>query len=172
MKILVFQLSSTLTLTISVTLTLYGVKNATDLSQIVNFTGCYNLSTSCNQLVNFIKLQQVYKNQACCTCHFQTRYKLSFSDLLKQLAASLWITSLDNKSIANPKRTCRQQAVASHATTSWYRLVVTICCKIDVNDVNRLQLAAISAFLPGINVQYFNIRVTNHNDYRFSSILI
>ena len=36
---------------------------------------CCNLSTSCNELVNFIKLQQVCKKQACCN--------LSFADLLQ-----------------------------------------------------------------------------------------
>ena len=35
-----------------------------------------------------------------------------------------------NRSAGNLQQTCRQQAVASHANVSWYRLVVTSCCKI------------------------------------------
>ena len=34
-------------------------KNATDLLQVINFTGCCKLSTIYNDLVNFINLQPV-----------------------------------------------------------------------------------------------------------------
>ena len=37
----------------------YTAKNTTDMLQVVNFTGLLQLSTSCNKLVNFVKLQQV-----------------------------------------------------------------------------------------------------------------
>ena len=52
-----------------------------------------DLSTSCNELVSFFKLQAACQNQACCN--------LSFADLLynslKQLATSLWVTSFGNQ---------------------------------------------------------------------------
>ena len=53
------------------------------------FPVCFNLSTNCNELVNFIKLQQI---RLVAICHLQTCY-----NLLKQLAASRWITSFDNQ---------------------------------------------------------------------------
>ena len=60
MKILVFQLSSTLiltvSLTISVTLTLYAVKNPTDLFQIVNFTGLLQLINKWQSTCQFHQL--------------------------------------------------------------------------------------------------------------------
>ena len=47
--------------------------------------------------------------------------------MLKQLAASLLITSFDNQtcnnSVDNLQQTCRQQAVASHANASWHQLI-------------------------------------------------
>ena len=70
-------------------------------------------------LVN--KLKQTC--QACCNLHF-------CYNLLKQLAASLWLTTFDkstwNKSVDNLQQTCHQQTVTSHANVSWYRLVHVI----------------------------------------------
>ena len=52
------------------------------------------------------------KMRLAATGHLQTCY-----NLLKQLAASLWITTC-NKSVDNLQQTCRQQAVVSHANAS------------------------------------------------------
>ena len=73
-----------------------------------------SISSSCNKSV---------KIRLIATCHLQTCY-----NLLKQLAASKWITSFDNqlatiKSADKLPQTFRQQAVASHANSFWYRLV-------------------------------------------------
>ena len=68
------------------------VRNGTDLLQVVKFTGSnvaicqqvatnLSISSSCNKSV---------KIRLVATCHFQTCY-----NLLKQLVASLWITSLN-----------------------------------------------------------------------------
>ena len=82
-----------------------------------------SVSSSCNKSV---------KIRFVATCHLQT-----CSNLLKQLAASLWITSFlqstCNKPVHNLQQTCRQQAVASHAN-----LLITSL----LQDVNRLAAVA------------------------------
>ena len=84
--------------------------------------------TCCNKLVNFIKS---FKIRLVATCHFQTCY-----NLLKQLAANLWITSFDNQLAISLLKTCNRlvvnklsqlifwkQAVLSYANAAWYWLV-------------------------------------------------
>ena len=68
-----------------------------------NATGCSNLSTSCDKQVNLIKFKQICLNQACCNS--------SFVDLLKQLAASLWITSFGNQLTTSLLTTCDRLVV-------------------------------------------------------------
>ena len=67
----------------------YTVKNATDVLQVVNFIPARcNLSTrSLKKLVNFIALQGICQNQACCN--------LPVADLFYN---RLTITSFDNPS--------------------------------------------------------------------------
>ena len=48
-----------------------------------------------------------------------------------QLATNLLATC--NKPVDNLQQTCGQQAVASHANASWYRLVATSCCKMSTD---------------------------------------
>ena len=60
--------------------------------------------TTCNKLVNFIELQQACESQACCNLSFaETWY-----NLLKQLVASLWITSFDNQLAITLLTTCNR----------------------------------------------------------------
>ena len=86
---------------------------------IYTFFGVYlatDLSISCNKLVNFIKSVKI---RLVATCHLQTCY-----NLLKQLAASLWITSFDNQ-------------LATSLFTTWSRLAINEhdsgCCKMSTN---------------------------------------
>ena len=96
-------------------------------SQLSTLPACCNLSTSWNELVNFIKLQQACYNWVCC--------KLSFANLL-QLVGTTCRKPVDNKfgqstcnkSVDNLQQIYRQQAVASHANASRYQLAVTSCC--------------------------------------------
>ena len=103
---------------------------------------CCTLSTSCNKLVNFIKLQQVCLDQSCCN--------LSFADL-KQLVETSCNIPVE---IINLQQFCWQlatteacwqiaadllsQAVANHTNACWYHLVVTSCYKM---SKDLLQLA-------------------------------
>ena len=74
---------------------------------------CCKLSSSCSKPVDFIKLQQVCEDQACCILIFADVLKL-----LQQLAASLWISSLD-KSVV-------QQLAASRLNASMLMQVAKI----------------------------------------------
>ena len=65
--------------------------------QVVNFTDLL-------QVVN--KLQQICRFHQVATCHLQTWY-----NLLKQLAASLWITSLNNQLATSLLTTCNRLVV-------------------------------------------------------------
>ena len=86
---------------------------------IYTFFGVYlatGLSISCNKLVNFIKSVKI---RLVTTCHLQTCY-----NLLKQLAASLWITSFDNQ-------------LATSLLITWNRLAINEhdngCCKMSTD---------------------------------------
>ena len=58
------------------------------------------------ELINFVNLQQTRQSQSVATCHLQTCY-----NLLKQLAASLWITSFDNQLATSLLTTCNRTVV-------------------------------------------------------------
>ena len=72
----------------------FQVFNFTDFSQIVNQL---SISSSCNKSV---------KIRLVATCHLQTCY-----NLLKQLAASLWITRFDNQLATSLLTICKRLAV-------------------------------------------------------------
>ncbi len=70
---------------------------ATDLMQVVDFTGLSNLPTSCVKLVDFIKLHQVFEHQTCCNLIFADLLQVDETTYIKpacssQLAASLLTT--------------------------------------------------------------------------------
>ena len=105
--------------------------------------------TTCNSNVNFIKLQQVCQSQFCCNLSFaETWY-----NLLKQLAASLWITSFDNQLAVTLLTTCNRlvvnklsQAMRTHPDIGlliqfFARCQQTCCnfwlCTCDVKDFRR-----------------------------------
>ena len=71
---------------------------------------CCNLSTSCNKVVNFIKLQRTSQ----------------LKSGLKQCAASLWIASFGNQFATSYLKTCNRlmsrQAVLRHANTQMIHL--------------------------------------------------
>ena len=71
---------------------------------------CLNLSINCNKLVNFIKLQQVCYNQTCRILSFADLLQLVETTCSKPVDKKFWPSSCD--------KTCRQQAVASHANAS------------------------------------------------------
>ena len=85
----------------------YPFKKATDLLQVVNFTRLLQLvnnfatslsiSSSCYKSV---------KMRLVATCHLQTCY-----NLLKQLAAGLWITSFDNQLATSLLTTCNRLVI-------------------------------------------------------------
>ena len=72
---------------------------------------------------------------ASCQFHqaLQTFYQLVETTCSGPVDNKFW-QSTCNKSVDNLRQTCRQQAVASHANASWYRLVVTSL----LQDVNRV----------------------------------
>ena len=102
---------------------------ATKLCNFTNFRMLFNavvinfpISTffkilSTMQSVHFIKLQQACQNQAC--------YLQRCHNMLKQLAASLWITSFDNQHATSVFTTCSRffvnklsQAMQTHPDMS------------------------------------------------------
>ena len=90
---------------------------------------CCKLLTSCNKLVNFIKLQKACQIRLVATCHLQTCYSL-----LKQLSSSLWITSFENQLATSLLTTCNRlvvnklsQAMRTHPDIGLLKQVVTRC---------------------------------------------
>ena len=75
---------------------LYTAKNVTDVLKVVNFTGL-SISPRCSESVKML---------LAATRHLQTCY-----NLLKQLAANLWITSSDNQLGTSLLTTCNRLVV-------------------------------------------------------------
>ena len=82
----------------------------------------YRLVATCQHLATNLSISSGWKKSVkirlVASCGLPICY-----NLLKQLAASLWITSFDDllatcKSVDNLQHTCPQQAVASHANAS------------------------------------------------------
>ena len=100
-------------------------QNTTDLLQVVNFTDLLplviqdatnlSISSSCNKSDIKSGLLQLVICRLVRTCS-------------KPVDNKFW-QSTCNKSVDNLQPTCRQQAVASYANASWYRLVDQVCCK-------------------------------------------
>ena len=99
-------------------------KRHTDLLQVANLTG---LSTSCNKSA---------KIRLVATCHLQTCHSL-----LKQIAASLWITSFENQLATSLLTTCNRLVVHKASQAMRCRLVDQICSNISTDS---LQLARFS----------------------------
>ena len=125
-----FLYQSSISIPTTVVLCWSTQQKTSDWLQLVNFTSMLQLvndiSSSCDQRV---------KIRLVANCHLKTCY-----NLLKWLAASLLITSWTiklHKSVDRMQQTGWQQAGASHANASWYRLV-TSCCKM---STDLLQLA-------------------------------
>ena len=74
------------------------------------------------------------------TCHLQTRY-----NLLKQLAASLWITSFDNKLAANLLTACNRLVINKLSQAMGTHPDIGLLMTSLLQDVNRL--VASSLFL-------------------------
>ena len=95
---------------------------------------CCNLSTSCNEFINLSSCKKPVKIRFVAICHFMQIYY----NLLKQLAASLLLTSLHN-----------QLATGLLSTTSCRkpceRILISACWNKLLRDVNGL--VAICAFL-------------------------
>ena len=90
------------------------------ISNVIISPGTLNLqvpenSKASRSIVPVNKLQQTCQFYQVVTCHVKiglvTTYHLQTCYLLKQLAASLWITTC-NKSVDILQQICRQQAVA------------------------------------------------------------
>ena len=89
----------------------------------------YRLVCNCN---NSSSCNKSFKIKLVTSCHLKI-----CQNLLEQLAASLWITSLDNQLAPSLLTTCDRLAVNKHADASWYRLVdnksVTKCQQMKSN---------------------------------------
>ena len=93
-----------------------GTQPATDLLRVVNFTDLLQL---------FNKLQQAFQFHQVATSLLKSCCNLSLADLLQlvettgnKLVDNKFRQSTCNKPVDNLQRTCRQQAVASHANAS------------------------------------------------------
>ena len=113
---------------------------------------CCNLSTSCNKLVNFIKLQQVriVKIRIVAICHLQTCY-----NLLKQLAESLLITSLDNQFATSLLTICDRLVLNKRSQAMRMHPDIGLCNKL-LQDVKRLVATFVGVWLcrTGIKERY------------------
>ena len=83
---------------------------------------CCKLSTSCSKSVDFINLQKIWKSDLLQLIADLCRYLQTCRKLLKQLASSLWIRSLDNQLAASLLTTCStlviikpEQAMRTHS---------------------------------------------------------
>ena len=85
----------------------------------------YGLVATCQQVATNLSISSTFNKSVnirfFATCHLQTCY-----NLLKQLAAGVWITSFDNQSATSLLTTCNrpscEKAAASHANASRYLL--------------------------------------------------
>ena len=117
-------------------------------------TGCKlaisHLVVTCQQVATNLLISSSYnksvKIRLVATCHLQTCY-----NLLKQLAASLWITSFDNQLAislvtysSDLHQTCHQQVSTSHANASWYWLVDN---KTPLQEFNRRIFSCVEALI-------------------------
>ena len=76
---------------------------------------CCKLFTSCNKSVEFIKLQQVCKNQICCNLIFADLLPVVKATCIKLVDKKSW-PSTCSKLVGNLQQTCYHQAGASNAT--------------------------------------------------------
>ena len=98
----------------------YIAKYATDLLQVAT---SLSISSSCDKPVK-VSLVAIYHLQIC-------------YNLLKQLAASLLVTSLDNQLAASLLTTCNRLIVTScHKPCE--RILISTCCNKLLQDVSRL----------------------------------
>ena len=107
------------------------VTNLTEFTQPKTPQTCCKLSILPDllQLVNM--LQQAFQfHQA--ICYLQTSY-----NLLKQLAASLLITSLDNQLGTSLLTTCNRLVITS-CRKPCEHILISACCNKLLQDVNRL----------------------------------
>ena len=104
----------------------------------------YQLVSSCEQVATILSIlsscNKYVKIRIVATCHLQT-----CCTLLKQLVASLWITSFYNQLATNLLTTCNRLVINKLSQTMRTHpdiglLLVTSCCTI---STNLLQLACI-----------------------------
>ena len=106
--------------------------------RLVESCRIYWFVTTFQQVVTSLSVSSSYnksvKIRVIATCHLQT-----CCNLLKQFAASLWITSFDNQLATRLLTTCSRLVV--NKLSQAMRLVITRCCKDCKMSTDLLYLA-------------------------------